>query len=120
MTDIEDVGLRAALRNFGELVRCKRQACRWYFRELAEKTGIDIVKLSDVEQGVDALTDIERETLCEFFGIDIDAFPKMLRNERRKAASENAETPDGLRSAPVVDLTRYRESWQKITTLPRD
>ncbi len=120
MTDNEDVGLKAALCNFGELVRRKRQACRWHFRELAEKTGIDIVALSDVEKGAAALTDTERETLCEFLGIDIDAFPKMLRNERKKAATENVETPERLREAPIVDLTRYRESWQKTTTLPRD
>ncbi|MGR9503764.1 helix-turn-helix domain-containing protein [Rhizobium leguminosarum] len=120
MTDNEDVGLKAALCNFGELVRRKRQACRWNFRELAEKTEIEIVKLSDVETGVAALTDRERETLCEFLGIDIDAFPKMLRNERGKAAIENVEAPERLRREPIVDLTRYRASWQKTTTPPGD
>jgi transcriptional regulator with XRE-family HTH domain len=120
MTDNQDVGLRAALCNFGELVRRKRQACRWSFKELAEKTGIGIAALSDVEMGILALTDTERETLCEFLGIDIDTFPKMLRNERKKAARENVDTPERLRATPIVDLTRYRESWQKTTTPPGD
>ncbi|MDC7745819.1 helix-turn-helix domain-containing protein [Rhizobium binxianense] len=120
MTDIEDVGLQAALRSFGDIVRRKRQACRWFFRELAEKTGIDIASLSDVEAGIDALTATERETLCEFLGIDIDTFPKILRNERSKSVSTDVDTREQLRSAPVVDLTRYRETWQTTTSLPED
>jgi hypothetical protein len=32
MTDNKDVGLKAALRSFGDIVRHKRQACRWVFR----------------------------------------------------------------------------------------
>ncbi|MBB6224234.1 helix-turn-helix domain-containing protein [Rhizobium leguminosarum] len=121
MIDNEDVGLKAALRSFGDIVRHKRQACRWVFRELAEKTGIDITSLSDVEAGVDVLTATERETLCEFLGIDIDTFPKILRNERSKAVSTQADTPpEQLRSASIVDLTRYRATWQTTTSHPED
>ena len=120
MTDIEDVGLQAALRSFGDIVRRKRQACRWAFRELAEKTGIDVASLSDVEQGIDVLIAMERETICEFLGIDIDTFPKILRNERSKAASTDVETRGQLRSASVVDLTRYRATWQTTTSHPED
>jgi|GEM_PF-3088244 len=120
MTDREDVGLKAALCNFGELVRRKRQSCRWSFKELAEKTGIEITMLSEVEMGISALTDTKRETLCEFLGIDIDAFPKMLRNQTNPADIRSIGTPDTLRSSPIIDLKRYRESWQKTTTLPQD
>lgn len=120
MSDNEDVGLKAALRSFGDVVRHKRQACRWTFHALSEKTGIDITTLSDVEAGIDSLTDTERETLCEFLGIDIDAFPKILRNERIKAAMDNVDTAAQLRAAPIVDLTRYRATWQKTTSHPED
>ncbi|MGR9449213.1 helix-turn-helix domain-containing protein [Rhizobium leguminosarum] len=120
MTDNEDVGLKAALRSFGDIVRHKRQACRWVFRELSEKTGIDITSLSDVEAGIDVLTATERETLCEFLGIDIDTFPKILRNERSKAVSTEVDTPERHRSASIVDLTRYRETWQTTTSHPED
>ncbi|AUX76491.1 helix-turn-helix domain-containing protein [Sinorhizobium fredii] len=120
MSDNEDVGLKAALRNFGDLVRHKRQACRWTFHGLSEKTGIEITALSDVEAGLNPLTEIERETLCDFLGIDIDAFSKMLRKERNKESTKNVDTAGQLRAAPVVDLKRYRETWQRTTSHPED
>ncbi|MBY3036496.1 hypothetical protein HFO21_16080 [Rhizobium laguerreae] len=46
MTGNEDVGLKAALRSFGNVVRHKRQACQWTFHALSEKTGIEITAIS--------------------------------------------------------------------------
>ncbi len=116
MTDNEDVGLMAALCIFGDLVRRKRQACRWNFRELAEKTNIEIAKLSDVETGVNSLTEPERELLCDFLGIDLDTFSKILRTERGKNRMTTVEAVEQLRLADVVDLKGYRETWQKTTS----
>src|SRR4051812_14233195 len=120
MTDSEEVGLTAALRSFGDRVRRSRQCSRWTFQALSEKTGIDIAALSDVEMGIDSLTETERETLCEFLWDDIETFPKILRTERLKAANKASEKTSEPRSAPVVDLMRYRETWQKTTSHPED
>lgn len=120
MTDNEDVGLTAALRSFGDRVRRSRQSSRWTFYELCEKTGIEIAALSAVEAGIDSLTEIERERLCDFLWNDIEVFSKILRIERIKAANNAAQMAAELRSPPVIDLMRYRETWQKTSTHPEE
>jgi transcriptional regulator with XRE-family HTH domain len=120
MTDNEDVGLTAALRIFGDRVRRSRQSSRWTFYSLSEKTGIEIAALSAVEGGIDSLTEIEREKLCDFLWDDIEIFSKILRTERIKAANNAAEMAGELRAGPVVDLMRYRETWQKTSSHPEE
>lgn len=120
MTDNEDVGLKAALRIFGDRVRRNRQTSRWTFHALSEQTGIEISALSDVEAGINSLTENEREKLCDFLWGDIETFPKILRNERAKAAKVAESTAAELRSAPIVDLMRYRETWQKTSSHPEE
>ncbi|MCQ1572702.1 hypothetical protein NFO65_18395 [Neorhizobium galegae] len=120
MTDNEDVGLTAALRIFGDRVRRNRQISRWTFYALSKQTGIEISALSDAEAGINSLTENERETLSHFLWDDIETFPKILRTERIKAANSAAEKATELRSAPVVDLMRYRETWQKTSSHPEE
>lgn len=120
MDDIEEEAQRAALLSFGDIIRRKRQAPQWTTKDLAEKTGIEITDLNHAENGWHCLPDVEREILCRFLGIDLDTYPKILRNERIKAARNGAASAEQVRAAHVVDLTRYRETWQKTTTHPED
>ncbi|MFC5755619.1 helix-turn-helix domain-containing protein [Rhizobium sp. GCM10022189] len=116
--DVNDVGRKAALSIFGDIIRRKRHSCRWTFHALSEKTGIDAASLSALEDGSDAVSDIERETLCEFLGVDLDAFAKIVRQENAKANSP-PQTAEQLRGSAVIDLARYRE-WQRTTSHPVD
>ncbi|QSY96050.1 helix-turn-helix transcriptional regulator [Rhizobium bangladeshense] len=116
--DVEDVGRKAALSIFGDIIKRKRQSCQWTFYGLSEKTGIDIADLSDLEQGHDAVSEAEREELCGFLGVDIDCFAKILRRERAKSEMV-ARLEHDLGDASVVDLARYRE-WQKTTSPQAD
>ncbi|OHV83914.1 helix-turn-helix domain-containing protein [Ensifer sp. LCM 4579] len=117
--DSDSLGLRAALSIFGDMVQRRRQASRWSFLEVSEKTGIEIAALSDLEQGREALSEAAIERISEFLGLGPDVFSKLLRNERIKAANRAAASNDGRREI-VVDIARYRESWQETTSQPKD
>ena len=116
--DVNDLGSKAALSIFGDIIRRKRQSCRWTFHALSEKTGVEAAALSSLEDGLDSVSDIERETLCEFLGVDLDAFAKIVRHENAKATPP-PQAVEQLRGSAVVDLARYRE-WQKTTSHPVD
>ncbi|MFS2149747.1 hypothetical protein [Rhizobium sp. Rhizsp42] len=117
--DIDDPGFRAALSAFGGMVQRQRQASRWTFLDMLEKTGIEIHALSALEQGKSALPEAQMEQLSEYFGLGPDLFTKLLRSERIKAANQ-AAVSTGAQHDTVVDITRYRESWQETTLRPRD
>ncbi|MDI5929042.1 helix-turn-helix transcriptional regulator [Rhizobium leguminosarum] len=116
--DVEDVGRKAALSIFGDIIRRKRQSCRWTFHALSEKTGIEAAALSALEDGSDSVSDVEREKLCEFLGVHVDTFAKIVRQENAKA-NPPPQAVEDLQSSAVVDLARYRE-WQKTTSHPVD
>ncbi|RVP99671.1 helix-turn-helix domain-containing protein [Sinorhizobium meliloti] len=117
--DIDSLGFRAALSIFGGMVQRQRQASRWTFLDMYEKTGIEIPALSALEQGRAALPEADMERISEFLGLGPDRFTKLLRSERIKAANGAAESSGGQRET-VVDIARYREPWQETTSQPKD
>ncbi|WFU10292.1 hypothetical protein QA646_05390 [Rhizobium sp. CB3090] len=118
-SEIEDASLKAALRIFGDMLRRNRQKSEWSFCRLAEKLGIDENIISQLEAGENVGSEIEREKLCEFLGIDIDAFPKLLRKEQTRVATATiASIVDETGATNVVDLQRHREKWQRTTSHP--
>ncbi len=118
MSTRDDVAMKAAVEIFGDLIRRKRQASRWTCYSLAEKSGVDETVISQIEAGESAGTECDREKLCEFFGIDIGTFAKILRIQQAQAANEVfAARPI---TSNVVQLEGYRAKWQKTTTPPTD
>ncbi len=117
--DIDSLGLQAALSTFGGMVQRQRQASRWTFLEMFEKTGIEIAALSALEQGRTALPEAQMEKLSEYLGLGPDLFTNLLRRERIKAANQAAASKaDGQET--VVDIARYRQPWQETTSQPKD
>ena len=117
--DIDSPGQQAALSKFGSMVQRQRQASRWSFLDMYEKTGVEISALSALERGLAPLPEADMEKLSEFLGLGPDLFTKLLRSERIKAANQAAEASGGQRET-VVDIARYREPWQETTSQPRD
>ncbi len=117
--DIDSPCLQAALSAFGGMVQRQRQASRWTFLDIHEKTGVEISALSALERGLEALPEADMEKVSEFLGLGPDLFTKLLRSEKIKAANQAAKSSSGQRET-VVDLARYREPWQETTSQPRD
>ncbi|MBY2987010.1 MULTISPECIES: helix-turn-helix domain-containing protein [Rhizobium] len=116
--NLGDESLKAALKIFGDMLRRQRQASQWTFHSLAEKSGVDETIISQLEAGENVGTEIDREALCEFLGIDIDTFPRVLRTQQ--AQSETSPTLLGREptTSNVVNLQGYRDKWPKTTTHP--
>ncbi|ODR92275.1 helix-turn-helix domain-containing protein [Sinorhizobium alkalisoli] len=106
----------AALKSLGEMIRRQRQSSRWTFLQLSEKTGVDSVTISAVECGEDVATESELEVLCEFLGMKVDTFPKLLSSIARQ--QEEAQRAIDLQGSNIVDLEKRRSQWQKTTSRP--
>ncbi|TBD84832.1 helix-turn-helix domain-containing protein [Rhizobium ruizarguesonis] len=119
MTDSTDEeSYRVALAIFGDMIMRQRHASQWSLYSLADKSGVDETVISQLEAGEDAGSEVERETLCTFLGIDLDTFPRVLRTYRASLKNSSVSTDDGPAVPNVVQLQGYREKWQKITTRP--
>lgn len=116
MTTSDSRNRPAALLSLGDMIRRQRQRSRWTFLQLSEKTGIDSVTISELEQGLDVATEAQIETLCEFLGMDIDTFPKLLANFARKETE--AQRASDLSGNNIVDLEKRRSPWQRTTSHP--
>ncbi|NYJ09784.1 transcriptional regulator with XRE-family HTH domain [Rhizobium leguminosarum] len=121
MTDSTDEeSYLAALQIFGSMIMRQRHASQWSLYRLAEKSGVDETVISQLEAGEDAGTEVEREKLCDFLGIDLDTFPRVLRTYRTSLKALSAIEDQTGEMSNVVQLQGYRAKWQKITTHPED
>ncbi|AVA21351.1 MULTISPECIES: helix-turn-helix transcriptional regulator [unclassified Rhizobium] len=119
--DTVDPCIVAALKIFGDMLRRQRQTSRWCFREVAEKSGVTEDIISQLEYGDDVGSETDRERLCEFYGLDVGTFAKILRNERAKVAAATTETTIAETGGTnIVNLQRHREKWQRTTSHPQD
>lgn len=118
MTDsIDEQAYLAALAIFGDMIMRKRHAGQWSLYSLAEKSDVDETIISQLEAGEDAGTEVEREALCKFLGIDLDTFPRILRTYKART-NPSAKIDETELATNVVQLQGYRDKWQKITTHP--
>lgn len=115
--DYSEVSRKAALQIFGEMLRTHRQKGQWTYYALAEKLGIREDVISSLELGDDVGTEMEHEALCGFYGLRLDTFPRLLRNQRELIDQPVAAT---LGTSNIVNLSGYRDKWQKTTSHPTD
>ena len=122
MTDnMTDGCMTAALKTFGDMLRRQRQTSRWRCREVAEKTGVTEDIITQLEYGYDVGSEIEREELCNCYGLYPGTCAKILRTERSKltdAVTETAIRETGATN--VVIFQRHLEKWQRTTSHPED
>ncbi|MQY49517.1 helix-turn-helix domain-containing protein [Rhizobiales bacterium RZME27] len=115
--DQDDVAIRAASKIFGDMLRRQRQKSQWMFRELAEKTEVEEDIISQLEAGEPVGTEIEHERLCEFLGLPVDTFAKLIRNQRALLETTGQSSSETMPSN-VVKISGYRNKWAKTTTHP--
>jgi transcriptional regulator with XRE-family HTH domain len=121
MTDVlSEVGRKAALQIFGEMLRAHRHKGQWTYYAMAEKLGIREDVISGLELGDDVGTELEHEALCDFFGFKLDTFPRLLRNQRELIDQPAAAARTTTAATNIVDLSGYRNKWQKTISHPRD
>lgn len=106
----------AALKSLGDMLRRRRQSSQWSQLSLSEKTGIEIVTISAVELGEDVASETELELLCEFLGMKVDTFSKLLSSAARE--QNEAQRAIDLQGTNIVDLEKRRSQWQKTTSHP--
>ena len=115
LNESPDASHKAALHKFGDILRRKRQSCRWNFRAMAKELGVNEEIISQLEVGEDVGTELEREKVCDFLGIDLDTFPRLLRNQKAQVELKIVPLESETVSAGtnVVDFNGYRENGKR-------
>lgn len=97
------------LVKFGEMISNRRQSSRWTPRDIWEKTGVLPSTVSAVESGEGWPDDNDREKICEFLGIPVDTFGKMLRQATANKTPIVISHLSAESRSNIVNLNEYRQ-----------